>query len=926
MFKLLESQAPAKQNAENTITTLSGRLQSATLLEDRRAAILGLRSFAKLYPASVASGALKNLISSLNKDVDDVDTTKVILETLLMLFNPDESSPEASDDIALWLADEFTQRQENITALLDLLDSPEFFSRLYSLQLISAISTARPERTQECVYTAPLGVSRLVAILEDKREAVRSEGLLLLTALTPSSPDLQKLVAFENAFDRIFGIIDKEGGLTNGGITVQDCLSLLSNLLRLNVSNQSYFRETGWVKRFTKLLSEAVHEQDAPDGIADWARPQRDKNLWGLLVVLQLFLVRGSVGTQANQLSFWQTGTLTQILDIAFRESFDVSIRAEALSTAADLIRSNPGLQEGFAQLDVFSTGKEGEVPQINGEVNGKRPQIKVNVISGLLDLALTQSSINTFDVRLAACNCLKAYLCGHAAIRLHFVRRAIEGYMSDDHEADNILTILIGDSDKCRGVDPYRLWIAAVLLFHLLYEDLDTKNLAIGVAEGDAEKGEEVITCIQALSANLISGERNDEDPRASIGYLMILCGWLFEDHDAVNDFLGEGSNVQSIVQLVTQNGPSKTLVSGLCALLLGIVYEFSTKDSPIPRATLHQILISRLGREQYVNRITKLRESTTVRDFEVLPQGLYSAAPGDLPQVFFDRTFVDFLKDNFSRITRAIDRPPGIEVAVVANGVQKGVSRELVDSLKSQVDSGAQKLQRLESDILTLERKLAQEQADHRKAKDSATAELSRIKNINNALQRNHEDDMQRTIQEHQLTQSENHRAHEATLQDLQHQMQKQRDEAEADATRIHARNEAEVNDLKATIDSLRSELDKTSKEHVQDLQTAHEDYSTKTSSLEARLQRAEDKAHDADARAIRLQGDLDNKEAARKSAQAELDDMLIVLGDIEEKRSRDKKRLKELNEPISDGEEGEEHEIDEEDEPSKEDNDVD
>ena len=95
MFKLLESQAPAKQNAETTILTLSGRLQSATLLEDRRAAILGLRSFAKLYPSSVASGALKNLISSLNKDVEDVDTTKVILETLLMLFNPDESSVSA---------------------------------------------------------------------------------------------------------------------------------------------------------------------------------------------------------------------------------------------------------------------------------------------------------------------------------------------------------------------------------------------------------------------------------------------------------------------------------------------------------------------------------------------------------------------------------------------------------------------------------------------------------------------------------------------------------------------------------------------------------------------------------------------------------------------------------------------------------------
>ena len=92
MLRMLEAQAPAKQTATDTIHTLSGRLNNATLLEDRRAAILGLRSFAKEYPASVASGALRGLIGSLTKDGDDVDTTKIVLETLLMLFNPDERS------------------------------------------------------------------------------------------------------------------------------------------------------------------------------------------------------------------------------------------------------------------------------------------------------------------------------------------------------------------------------------------------------------------------------------------------------------------------------------------------------------------------------------------------------------------------------------------------------------------------------------------------------------------------------------------------------------------------------------------------------------------------------------------------------------------------------------------------------------------
>ena len=113
---------PPLQTATATIDTLSARLQSATLLEDRRAAILGLRSFAKQYPASVASGSLRELIAILKRDglgemsvgskddggTGDVDTIRLVLETLLMLFNPDSNSPEADEEIALFLADEFS--------------------------------------------------------------------------------------------------------------------------------------------------------------------------------------------------------------------------------------------------------------------------------------------------------------------------------------------------------------------------------------------------------------------------------------------------------------------------------------------------------------------------------------------------------------------------------------------------------------------------------------------------------------------------------------------------------------------------------------------------------------------------------------------------------------------------------------------------
>jgi len=413
------------------------------------------------------------------------------------------------------------------------------------------------------------------------------------------------------------------------------------------------------------------------------------------------------------------------------------------LTTCADLIRGNPSLQEGFAQLQVTSV-----LDDLPAEENGAlkaNGTPKVYVIDGLLDLTLSVSSLSAFDSRLAACQCIKAYFFNHPAIRQHFLRRAIDGHTSGADETANVLTTVLQPLHDHISSDPYRYWFAGVILFHLIFEDPITKSLAMGVAEGDASNGEEVVTCIQTITANLITGIQRHVDERVLVAYLMLLCGWLFEDPDAVNDFLGEGSNVQSLVQAVLHSTGDRPIVQGLCAMLLGIVYEFSTKDSPVPRATIHPILVSLMGRDQYIDRLTKLRGHPLLRDFEVLPQMLSSAPMGGLPEVFFDRSFVDFVKDNFSRFLRAIDRDPGMEVPVIANGVQKGISREMVDSLRSQLEEKDKALQKAEQDVLSQERQLAQEQADHRRSKETAAVELSKIKSVNEALRRDHDEEIQ-------------------------------------------------------------------------------------------------------------------------------------------------------------------------------------
>lgn len=311
---------------------LSSRLSSATLLEDRRGAILGLRSFAKEYPATVAADSLRPLIASLTKDGEDVDTVKITLEVLNFLFNHNEKSAEASEEVILFVADGFTTQQENITLLLDFLDNNDFHLRLTSLQLLSAILASRTERTEECIFVAPLGVERLVAVLDDRRDAVRNEGLALLTYLTPNSTEIQKLVAYQNAFERIFNIIQDEGSLRHGGRVVEDCLILLANLLRLNISNQLYFRETGCVSKLGKLLNDALTEEEEEETNPNhWAQTQQNRNIYALLAVLRLFLVTGGVGTQANQAAFWQNGNgiLNQVLQLAFSRSTEAQIKAE---------------------------------------------------------------------------------------------------------------------------------------------------------------------------------------------------------------------------------------------------------------------------------------------------------------------------------------------------------------------------------------------------------------------------------------------------------------------------------------------------------------------------------------------------------------------------------------------------------------------
>ena len=128
------------------------------------------------------------------------------------------------------------------------------------MQYLSQLLTSRPTIAQAYVMSAPSpGVDSILAVLDTRApppqtanqanaaqpstlgggagEMLRNEALLLLPAMLAGNADLQKIVAFSGAFEKLFEIIHQEGGI-EGGIVVQDTLTVVGCLLRFNVSNQ----------------------------------------------------------------------------------------------------------------------------------------------------------------------------------------------------------------------------------------------------------------------------------------------------------------------------------------------------------------------------------------------------------------------------------------------------------------------------------------------------------------------------------------------------------------------------------------------------------------------------------------------------------------------------------------------------------------
>ena len=183
------------QTPADTIGRLSDRLSPATLLADRRAAVLALKGLARDCKEEVGDRALPALLEVLYNDSEvDADIGKAVLETLNTLC--ETGDPPGSQELGFKHTD-FVLANEKLTHnLFSLLGDTNFYMRFSAVQYLLTLLRNRRQAVQGYFLTAPAGPGSVIMVLEDKREIIQTGELSIISISPPPTRRANRLNNF----------------------------------------------------------------------------------------------------------------------------------------------------------------------------------------------------------------------------------------------------------------------------------------------------------------------------------------------------------------------------------------------------------------------------------------------------------------------------------------------------------------------------------------------------------------------------------------------------------------------------------------------------------------------------------------------------------------------------------------------------------
>ncbi|XP_057285864.1 general vesicular transport factor p115 isoform X6 [Pezoporus wallicus] len=501
----------------------------------------------------------------------------------------------------------------------------DFHVRWPGVKLLTSLLKQQGPQVQQIILVSPMGVSRLMDLLADSREVIRNDGVLLLQQLTKSNAAIQKIVAFENAFERLLDIITEEGN-SDGGIVVEDCLLLLQNLLKNNNSNQNFFKEGSYIQRMKPWF-------EVGDDNCGWSA-QKVTNLHLMLQLVRVLVspTNPPGATSSCQKAMFHCGLLQQLCTILMATGVPADILTETINTVSEVIRGCQMNQDYFAS--------------VNAPSNPPRPAIVVLLMSMV-------NERQPFVLRCAVLYCFQCFLYKNQKGQGEIVSTLLPSTIDATGNSVSAGQLLCGG---LFSTDSLSNWCAAVALAHALQENATLKEQLLRVQLATSI-GNPPVSLLQQCTNILSQGDKIDRrgsKVQTRVGLLMLLCTWLSNCSIAVTHFLHNPANIPFLTGQIAENlGEEEQLVQGLCALLLGIsIYYNDNSLENYRKEKLKQLIEKRIGRENFIEKLGFISKHELYSRAAQKPQPGFSSPE----HMMFDHEFTKLVKELEGVISKAI------------------------------------------------------------------------------------------------------------------------------------------------------------------------------------------------------------------------------------------------------------------------------
>jgi len=579
------------EHADAVVEELLERISHGVLANDRRSAVNALRTeVTESRKAEVVLGhvGLPILFTVLREEREDLEMVRGAVEAL---FNAVIAVPthivECNNPCHV-ISELFMCEKEKVALLLSLLDEEDFYVRYHAMQLMTALIGKAPSGCfQNAILANPTGVSRLMDMMAE-REVIRNEALLLLSKLTKSNEDLQKIVVFEGGFDKLFAIIKDEGG-SEGGIVVQDSLELMCNLLHDNLSNQVFFRESSFLQVMPSFLQLRASSVDAALSV------QKTANLLHVLECLKLVCATTlpTKERMCNQTVLMQKGILDSLLPLALHSSCP-KVRANALWFLGDLVAYHL------------------ENQNLLGNATMEFNDCQVLTLSVIMNLVLVASSSahGMAAVHVLDCFCHQnldgQLLLASTLMPISAHNETVQA--SWQTFGSQLVSVFQGHAKKETMGSACR---AALVLQLVLANNVRSKERMLQIELEDTVTSRDAFLLHKCGHFLQLAASMKDTGNMLQAAMLRLLLTWLCDCPAAVSNFLGRVTHLPLIVELVNGRGSNDVHVMGFASLLLGVCIVHNQTVGVLDSVSVMDVVLERVGLSDFFSNVENLMSS---------------------------------------------------------------------------------------------------------------------------------------------------------------------------------------------------------------------------------------------------------------------------------------------------------------------------